>query len=137
MAAFLLDSSFCIACLRRRPWALQALSRIPLNAVAISSMTLGELLLGTLLAAKPASERANVEAFLRPLLVLPFGREESAQWAKLDSVLRKQGNRIETEDTIIAATAMAHGRVLVTGNTKPFGRVKGLKLVDWESHPPT
>ena len=133
---FLLDSSFCIACLRRRPWALQALARVPLNAVAISSMTLGELLLGSQLATNPGAERTNMEAFLRPIPVLAFGREEAGQWARLDAILRKQGNRIETEDAILAATAMARNLTLVTGNAKHFGRVKGLKLVDWESAPP-
>jgi len=137
MAGFLLDSNFCIACLRRKPWALQALSAVPLNTVAISSITFGELLLGTHLSANPSGERTIVEAFLRPLPVLPFGRDEAAQWAKLDSALRRQGNRIETEDAIIAATALAHGMALVSGNTKHFARVKGLKLVDWESRPPT
>ena len=137
MTGFLLDSNFCVACLRRKPWALKALSMVPLNALAISSMTFGELILGSLLAAKPATERSNVDAFLRPFPVLSFGQEEAAQWARLDALLRKQGNRIETEDAIIAATAMAHGRVLVTDKLRHFGRVKGLKLIDWESHPPT
>jgi len=137
MAGFLLDSNFCIACLRRKPWAIKALSSVPLNSIAVSSMTLGELALGAHLADNPDAERAKLEAFLRPIPVLPFGREESIQWAKLDAGLRRQGNRIETEDAIIAATAIAQARVVVTGNTKHFGRIKGLKLVDWETRPPT
>jgi len=136
MVGFLLDSNFCIACLRRKPWALQALGTVPLSAVAIASMTFGELLLGTQLAANPGAERSKVEAFLRPLPVLAFGREEAAQWAKWDAILRKQGNRIETEDLIIAATAIAHNLTLVTGKEQHFGRLKGLKLVDWVVRPP-
>ena len=137
MAGFLLDSNFCIACLRRRPWALQALGLVPLNSVAISSITVGELALGSHLAANPSSERGKVDAFLRPIPVLSFGRQEAILWAKLDEALRKQGNRIETEDAIIAATAMAHGMILVSGNGRHFGRVKGLKFVDWEQQPPS
>ena len=137
MAGFLLDSNFCIACLRRKPWALQALASVPLNSVAISSMTFGELVLGSQLASSPAAELAKTEAFLRPIPALPFGRAEATQWAKIDGALRKQGNRIETEDAIIAATALAQGMTLVSGNTKHFLRVKGLKLVDWEIKPPT
>ncbi len=136
MTRFLLDSNVCMACLRRKPWALQALARVPLLSVAVSSITVGELLLGTHLAGDPGREAAKVEAFLRPIRVMPFGREEAFQWAKLDAGLRKQGNRIETEDAIIAATAMASGMTLVTGNAKHFGRVKGLKTVDWELRPP-
>jgi predicted nucleic acid-binding protein len=36
----------------------------------------------------------------------------------------------------IAATALALGTTLVTGNAKHFSRIKGLKMVDWESNPP-
>lgn len=136
MPSYLLDSNFCIACLRRKPWALQALATVPLTSIAISSMTLGELVLGSQLSPNPVEELNKAEAFLRPLPVIPFGREEATRWAKVDGALRKQGNRIETEDAIIAATAIAHGMVLVTGNIKHFERVKGLKLVDWESKPP-
>jgi tRNA(fMet)-specific endonuclease VapC len=137
MARFLLDSNFCIACVRRKPWALQVLSYVPLVSVAISAITVGELVLGTHLADDPKRELAKVEAFLRPIQVLPFDRDEAVQWAALDARLRKLGNRIETEDAIIAATALAMGMTLVTGNTKHFSRIKGLKMVDWESNPPT
>jgi tRNA(fMet)-specific endonuclease VapC len=135
MSRFLLDSNFCIACLRRKPWALQALANIPRASVAISSITVGELFLGTHLAAEPKREMAKVLAFLGPIQVLSFGRDEAVQWASLDARLRKLGNRIETEDAIIAATALTHGMTLVTGNAKHFGRAKGLKWVDWELHP--
>jgi tRNA(fMet)-specific endonuclease VapC len=136
MTRFLLDSNFCIACLRRKPWALEALGHVQLLSVAVSSITVGELLLGTHLAEDPSREAAKVESFLRPIQVIPFGREEASRWAKLEASLRKQGNRIETEDAIIAATAMASAMTLVTGNAKHFGRVKGLKTVDWELQPP-
>ena len=136
MTRFLLDSNVCIACLRRKPWALSALSSVPLSSVAISSLTVGELLLGTHLAKDSIRELAKVEAFLHPFLVIPFGRDEAIQWASLDAQLRKAGNRIETEDAIIAATAMAHGMTLVPGNTKHFDPIRGLKVVDWEQNPP-
>jgi len=136
MTRFLLDSNFCIACLRRKPWALKVLGSVPLASVAVSSFSVGELALGARLSEDPEREQAKVEAFLRPIQVLPFGREEAFQWASLDALLRKQGNRIETEDALIAATALVHGKTVVTGNTKHFERVKGLKVVDWERHPP-
>lgn len=136
MVRFLLDSNFCIACLRRKPWALQALGRVPPASVGVSTITLGELVLGTHLSVEPVRELARVEAFLRPIPVHGFGREEALQWANLDAKLRKQGNRIEAEDAMIAGTAMALGMTLITGNIKHFERVKGLKVVDWEQHPP-
>ena len=136
MPRYLLDSNFCIACLRRKPWAIQALSSVPLASVAVSSLSVGELVLGSHLSDHPAQELAKVEAFLRPIQTLPLGVEEAYQWANLDAHLRKEGSRIETEDAIVAATAKTHGMILVSGNTKHFLRVKGLKVVDWEQQPP-
>src|SRR5258708_2378934 len=34
-------------------------------------------------------------------------------------------------DLLIAATALEHGRVLVTGNTADFSWIRGLTLEDW------
>ncbi|HVL56749.1 MAG TPA: PIN domain-containing protein [Burkholderiaceae bacterium] len=34
-------------------------------------------------------------------------------------------------DTLIAATALAHGATLVTRNLREFGRIAGLHVVDW------
>jgi tRNA(fMet)-specific endonuclease VapC len=135
MTRFLLDSNFCIACLRRKPWALKVLASVPLASVAVSSLTVGELMLGTHLSEDPGRERVKVEAFLRPIQVIPFGRDEAIQWASLEAQLRRQGNRIEAEDAMIAATAVAFGMTLVSGNTKHFERVNGLSVVDWEQRP--
>lgn len=105
-------------------------------SVAVSSITVGELWLGTKLAQHATRELTKVEAFLRPLQVIPFGSEEAYVWAGVEAQLRKDGNRIEAEDAMIAATAMASGMVLVSGNARHMTRVKGLKSVDWEQRPP-
>jgi tRNA(fMet)-specific endonuclease VapC len=136
MTRYLLDSNVCIACLRRKPWALKALGNVTPVSVAVSAVTLGELMIGVHLAADPEPELDKVKAFLRPIQVLPFGQDEASQWALLDASHRRQGNRIEAEDGMIAATALAQHMTLVTGNTRHLGRVKGLKLVDWELHLP-
>lgn len=136
MRRYLLDSNFCISCLRRKPWALEALGSVTPAELAVPALTVGELVLGTHLSGAQERERAKVDAFLLPFDVLAFGRDEALEWAALEAVLRKQGNRLEAEDGMIAATALAHRLTLVTGNRKHFERVPGLKLVDWEQQPP-
>lgn len=136
MTRFLLDTNFCIAFMRGREWARIALSRVQATDVAVSAVTLGELYEGTHYADSPPKELRKVESFLDPLEIVPFGREEAIHWGRIEAQLRKQGNPIEAEDSMIAASAQAHGFTLVSGNTKHFERVKALKLVNWETHPP-
>jgi predicted nucleic acid-binding protein len=79
---------------------------------------------------------AKTEAFLKPFEIIPFGRDEAVEWGLIEARLRKEGNPIEAEGSMIAATAHKHGLALVTGNVKHFARIKGLRVVDWERHPP-
>jgi tRNA(fMet)-specific endonuclease VapC len=44
---------------------------------------------------------------------------------------RQGGHPHDDADLIIAATALEHGRVLVTGNTAHFAWIPGLRLDDW------
>ena len=136
MSAFLLDTNFCIHFIRGREWARSALARVRLPDVTISAVTVGELYEGAHRASFPAQEIAKTEAFLKPIEIIPLGREEAMAWGLLEAWLRNQGNRIEAEDCMIAATARRHGLTLVTGNIKHFARVQDLRVVDWERHPP-
>lgn len=63
--------------------------------------------------------------------VLPFGLLEAKASALVRASLEKQGKPIGPIDILIAGTALSQGATLVTHNTKEFGRVEGLSLVDW------
>lgn len=137
MPSFLLDTNFCIHFIRGKAWARLALSKVQVPDVAVSAVTVGELFEGAHRSDQTAKEIKKAEAFLAPIDVLPFGREEAKVWGQVEANLRKQGKPIEAEDSIIAATAIKNGLTLVTGNTKHFDRISGLKIVDWEKKPPT
>jgi tRNA(fMet)-specific endonuclease VapC len=63
--------------------------------------------------------------------VLPFGVEAARAAAALRARLEQHGTPIDPMDTLIAGTAVAHRGVLVTRNTREFGRVPGLAVEDW------
>ncbi|MBR2215709.1 MAG: PIN domain-containing protein [Selenomonadaceae bacterium] len=44
-----------------------------------------------------------------------------------------RGKQIEDNDIYIAAIAMVNGCTLVTSNTRHFGRIADLQIVDWRS----
>ena len=48
------------------------------------------------------------------------------------STVKHTFDQIFRRDGMIAATALATSRTLVTGNTKHFSRVKGLRIIDLE-----
>lgn len=56
--------------------------------------------------------------------ILPFGAADARIWARLSAELGHDG-----ADLMIAATALAHGATVVTGNTEHF-RPTGVGLVD-------
>ena len=137
MPSFLLDTNFCIHFIRGEAWARLALSKVQVPDVAVSAVTVGELYEGAHRSDQTAKEIKKAETFLAPMEVIAFGREQAKGWGSIEAVLRKQGKPIEAEDSIIAATAIKHELTLVTGNTKHFDRIEGLKLADWEKEPPT
>jgi predicted nucleic acid-binding protein len=132
MPRFLLDATFCIDFLRGRDWARAALARVALTDVAVSAVTAGELH-----ACAPGAEARDLaDRFLGPLEILPYGLEEARRWGQVETRLLKHGEALEAVESMVAATALLHGLAVVTGNPKRYERVKGLKAVDWERHPP-
>jgi tRNA(fMet)-specific endonuclease VapC len=130
---FLLDSDFCIDWLRGTEYARKALASVLPSDVAVSAVTLGELLIGAYGARLAGKEAQRVDDFLKPIRILEFGRSEAFHFAGIMSVLRKAGQPIGALDAMIAATAMTNKLAVVTRNLKHFERVKDLKVLDWEA----
>jgi len=73
-------------------------------------------------------------AFLgRDIAVLDFSAKDAQAAGEIRAELERQGQRIGEYDTLIAGQAYCRNLVLVTANTREFGRVKGLNVEDWTS----
>jgi tRNA(fMet)-specific endonuclease VapC len=72
-----------------------------------------------------------VNSLFASINTLDFGHAEAKTAGAIRAALRRQGKPIGAYDVLIAATALVHGLVLVTSNTKEFIRVNGLHLEDW------
>jgi len=130
---FLLDTDTCIWALRHNPDVMSHLGRLTPGDVAVSAMNEAELRYGALNSHDPARRTRDVEAFLAPILVLPFDAEASRVHARLRLALKAKP--IGERDLVIASVAVTHRLTVVTHNQKEFGRVPGLKTLDWMSTP--
>ncbi len=99
--------------------------------LCISSIVEVEALFGIEL--KPQfSYLQALQSLLRELPVVDFDSASALQAAKIRAHLQRIGRPIGSYDALIAATAMAHGLIVVTHNTREFGRVEGLLVEDWQ-----
>jgi len=97
---------------------------------AISVITVSELLHGVHRAAgaQRTRRRAFVEHLLAGMRALEITEQVARVHADIWAQLAPQGEVIGAHDLWIAATAVAHGMGLATGNTR-FKRVPGLRLI--------
>lgn len=98
--------------------------------LCISAITAAELRYG---ADRRRSNRLHrlIGAFTRDIRVLPFSEQAAIRYGVVAAGLQRRGATIGNLDCLIAAHALAEGLVVVTHNLAHFGRIKGLKVVDW------
>ena len=95
---------------------------IAVHAPAVSAVSVVEVLGYHALT---AAEQKHFEQFFAISLVLPISDDVVQQAVKL-----RQTKKMALGDALIAATALVHGRTLVTRNSKDFAWVAGLKLLN-------
>jgi tRNA(fMet)-specific endonuclease VapC len=131
---YLLDTNVWITALRQPGSSLVARFQATDPAdIRVCSVVVAELRYGCLRSARPADNRAAVDALLAPYASLPFDDAAADHFATIRQHLESQGQTIGPYDLQIAAIARAHGCTLVTHNQTEFGRVPGLLLEDWET----
>jgi tRNA(fMet)-specific endonuclease VapC len=133
MLTYLLDSNIAIFVIRRRPLDLLERFRENDGRMAISVITLAELLHGAEKSADPARNLAAVEDFCSRLDVLPYPISAAQHYGSIRAALERAGTPIGVNDLHIAAHARSAGLVVVTNNLGEFERVPALRVEDWTS----
>ena len=110
---------------------LKRLQQVPVGDVYISVITKSELLFGIELSPRRQQNEVALNAFLRYVEVLDFPDEASLHYAKIRADLKTLGTMIGANDLFIAAHARSLGLMLVTNNTREFGRVRDLAIENW------
>ena len=131
MARYLLDTNTCIAVMRSHPIAVQRMAAVAPGDCAISTVTAYELYTGVEKCTNPAQERSKVELLLTTVCEMSFDPDAAREAARVRALLESQGQPIGPYDLLLAGQALAHPLILVTDNTREFGRVPGLTLGNW------
>lgn len=131
MLTHLLDTNLVIDVIKRRPIEALATFNRHRGRLAVSAITLAELVHGAEKSSDPSRSLPVVEDFCSRLSVLPYGEREAYHYGSIRAGLEKQGQPIGGNDVHIAAQARAQGMTLVTNNLLEFERVPGLMLENW------
>jgi len=130
---WLFDTSFVIDLFKHDPKAMKKAREADESpsAKAISVITVHEVLRGIyyLYRGERLKEKLGLaESSLGRFYAVPYTYQVAKRAAELDASLARRGEMLGLADVAIAATAMAHGFILVTRDTKDYKRIEGLKL---------
>lgn len=130
---YLLDTNVCIGILKANEAVASKLALVAPSALYLCSVVKAELYYGARGSQQIATNLATLEAFFEPYTSLVFDDACAGIYGQLRADLRRTGQPIGPNDTMIAAIALVHNLTVVTHNTREFVRVPGLKLTDWET----
>jgi predicted nucleic acid-binding protein len=131
VAVRLLDTNIVSFLLKGHSLAARYQPHLTGHTLAVSFMTVAELLAGAVAAGWGARRMAALTTTINGLLVLHSNAAVCQRWAEVRVARRTQP--ISVADAWIAATALAHGIELVTHNPTDFAGIPGLTII---SEPP-
>lgn len=132
MIKYILDTNICIYIIKKRPISVfDRFKQLKVGQICISSITYCELQFGVFNSSKPKENEMTLNKFLGPIEVLEFPVEAGPVYGRIRYNLKSKGTLIGGNDLLIASHAIAGGFVLVTNNTKEFGRIDELKCENW------
>ena len=129
---YLLDTNICIYIIKKKPQkVIQKLSKMNMDKVAISSITLSELEYGVQKSSNPDRNKIALSEFIVPINILNYDDKAAQQYGVIRTELEKKGQIIGPLDLLIAAHALSVNLTLVTNNEKEFKRINSLKMENW------
>jgi tRNA(fMet)-specific endonuclease VapC len=131
MLKYLLDTNIIIYVLKRRPAEVLKIFNTNASRMAISSITLSELIYGAEKSPNVSKNLEVIEEFISHLDILPYDAKASQHYGQIKATLERKGEIVGENDIHIAAHAISQGLTLVTNNLREFKRVANLALENW------
>lgn len=131
MLQYLLDTDIVIYTIKSRPAEVRERFVRHDGRMAISTVTLGELVYGAERSSQSQRKLTDIEALVARIEVLSFDDPAAYHFGQIRADLYNRGQPIGPFDMMIAGHARSRGLILVTNNTDEFERVPGLRLENW------
>lgn len=133
---YMLDTNVISQMVRNPDGAVtQRVFEAGIDSLCTSAIVASELRYGL---RKKGSNRLSslVENALERIAIVPYDEDVSWKYAQARFELEKIGQPIGYTDLFIAAHALALDVTLVTDNVREFGRVRGLRVENWQELAP-
>lgn len=128
----ILDTTFLVDVLRGEDTVAELEDELDTSGTPhANSITVMELYEGVHLADTTETQREAVESLLTEINELSFDRTCAIQAGRLNAELVSAGEPIDVTDVMIAATALVHGRPVVTRNVDHFERIDDVEVVTY------
>jgi predicted nucleic acid-binding protein len=125
----LLDSDAVIDFVRGRIESVQLIDSLYSQGLAVSVITVGEVVDGIERSRNPGAGHLQFDRFLSTITVLPIELNTARRFGQLRAGLARSGSPLADADLLIAATAIENNLALVTGNARHFARISELNLI--------
>lgn len=123
-----IDTSTLIDLIKGRKDAFKTVKKIRDEGqdLRISTISVFELASGN-----PSGISEKRKFFLSAFSVIPFNEDAAEVAGIVFSKLRKDGQEIDAQDSMISSCAITCGEPLVTRNAKHFQRIEGLEIITY------
>jgi predicted nucleic acid-binding protein len=131
---YLFDTDTLSNVVKRKPSGrlLEKLEETPIAFQHTSAINVGEIYFGANRSSKKKQILMAFEEMVFPNVnILPFDRQSGQVFGILKAELENRGIGCSEPGLRIAAVAIQHNLVLVTGNTKHFENIPGLRIENW------
>lgn len=129
---YMLDTNICIYLIKQQPReVIDRFQGIVPGDMAISTVTLAELMYGVAKSQHREKNSSALELFLAPLEMVDFDFKAAGHYGVIRAYLEKMGTPIGAYDLMIAAHAQSLGLVLITNNEREFQRIPDLMVENW------
>ena len=131
---YLFDTDTLSNIVKRKPSGrlLEKLEDTPRALQYTSAINVGEIYYG---ASRTSRKKHILKAFDEMVFpnvnVLPFDRQSGRVFGVLKAEIETRGIGCSEPDLRIAAVTIQHSLTLITGNTKHFKNIPGLRIEDW------